>query len=122
MPNDRLLPKQGARAAASPLRPVLDRKHFRQCDWIAPDNPEVCELLEQLDDVIFAALAGCDSSLEQVGELWPIAELVLGETLLEESREQYLRRAQEIADRADENGSHGPQHAAALAIVQLLRR
>ena len=35
------------------------------------DSPEIRELLESLDDAIFAALGGCPSALENALRLWP---------------------------------------------------
>jgi hypothetical protein len=100
---------------------VADRAKLCNCDWIDIEDPEVCELLEQLDDLVFDALSGCDDARAQVDKLWPIAGIVLGDELLDDSREQYLRRASEVLEQFDQSGPHGPQQAvAALNIVRLL--
>ena len=106
---------------ASPVLTVVDRAMLRNCDWIDIEDPEVCELLEQLDDLVFDALGGCETSRKQVDKLWQIAGVVLGDELLDDSREQYLRRAAEVIEQFDRTGPHGPQQAVtALGIIRLL--
>jgi hypothetical protein len=61
-----------------------------------PDAPEVVEKLEQLDDAVFEAIGGENTALETLRTLWPQVRAQLGEMLLEESREQYLRYALSI--------------------------
>ncbi len=57
------------------------------------DCPEVLKKLEKLDDIIFSAIGGSRAALEELRELWPKLRDQLGEELLSESREQYLRHA-----------------------------
>jgi len=63
---------------------------------LPPDSPEVLEKLELLDDLVFEAIGGKRSALEQLRILWPQLRGELGDKLLAESREQYLRRALSI--------------------------
>ncbi|MEM9185899.1 MAG: hypothetical protein AAGB00_05315 [Planctomycetota bacterium] len=56
-------------------------------------------LLEELDDVIFAALAGDAPALDRSARLWRRVRSVAPTALVEESREQYSRRAEEVCQR-----------------------
>lgn len=60
------------------------------------ETPIVQDLLESLDDAMFAALAGDAAALELAPELWRQAVTLLERELVEESREQYLRYAAEV--------------------------
>ncbi len=51
----------------------------------------VLEQLEHLDDVVFNAIAGSPAAMEELRTLWPRLLADLGEELLAESRQQYLR-------------------------------
>ena len=87
------------------------------------ESEYVHALLEQLDDVIFAAVRGDASALKQAHTLWPQVVDVLGWKLVEESREQYLRFAIEVARRDDFDHARHPEHAiAALDIISLLAK
>lgn len=55
-------------------------------------------LLEELDDVIFGALEGDASALDRSAVLWRQLRETTPEALIEESREQYVRRALAIWD------------------------
>ena len=61
-----------------------------------PDSPEIVEKLEALDDAVFEAINGREESLQRLTSLWPVLRTELGEDLLAESREQYLRYAMSI--------------------------
>ncbi len=60
------------------------------------DSPEVVDKLETLDDAVFDAIQGKASALADLHQLWPALKTELGETLLAESREQYIRYALSI--------------------------
>lgn len=60
---------------------------------IDPGSPAVLEKLEHLDDVVYEALSGDPSAAESLQTLWPAVLAELGEHLVAESREQYLRYA-----------------------------
>ena len=55
--------------------------------------PEVLQKLEHLDDIIFSAIGGNRAALDELREIWPKVSTQLGDELLAESREQYLRHA-----------------------------
>jgi hypothetical protein len=79
---------------------------------IDPDSPEVLEKLELMDDLVFGAIGGKRSALEQLRTVWPELRDTLGEELLAESREQYLRRALLIWGNSHEpDGVRSPENA-----------
>lgn len=57
-------------------------------------RPDVIARLEALDDVIFAAIDGDPSALQESGNAWHLAVAELGHDAIEETRRQYLRHAQ----------------------------
>jgi hypothetical protein len=63
---------------------------------VGHQTPEVLEKLEHLDDLVYEAISGQTNSLEQLRRAWPTILGELGEDLLAESREQYLRYALSI--------------------------
>src|SRR5262249_51459289 len=60
---------------------------------LAVQPPEVLELLERIDDLVFAAIGGDDRALSELDVLWAMATTELDEQLVGQSREQYLRCA-----------------------------
>ena len=50
-------------------------------------------MLEQLDDIVFNAIAGSPQAADELRILWPQVLAVLGEELVEESKQQYLQHA-----------------------------
>ncbi|HVU86324.1 MAG TPA: hypothetical protein VHD36_03320 [Pirellulales bacterium] len=77
------------------------------------------EQLGILDDAVFEAIAGRTDALVGLKRLWPEIKASLGPTLLEESREQYVRYALRVwRDAVDVDGLHNP--AAALAVVDVM--
>jgi len=96
--------------AAVPAPPVVrPSPPSRQLD---PGDPSVLEKLERLDDLVFEAISGNSSSLEELKWFWPRIRGELGDPLLAESREQYLRYAlaswEELAER---DGIRNPSFA-----------
>jgi hypothetical protein len=87
-----------------------------------PNSPEVLEKLEQLDDLVYEAVSGRGDTMERLREEWPKIVAELGETLLAESLEQYLRYALSIWDEcADTDGVRDPSRAIhALDVLSLL--
>ncbi len=71
---------------AAPDRPA----HTRNAD---SDTRRPVELLELLDDTVFAAIAGGAEAAETLDTLWPKVLEQLGNDSIEESRQQYLRHA-----------------------------
>ena len=85
-------------------------------------SPEILEKLEYLDDLVYEAISGQTSALEQLRTVWPKLLGELGDQLLAESREQYLRYALSIwEERADASGIRNPVRAIqALEVLCLL--
>ena len=77
--------------------------------------------IEELDDVIFSALEGDAEALNRSAQLWRELQRDAPATLLEESREQYLRQAESIRDRYANQPSRALGRTfAALEILALL--
>ncbi len=70
---------------------------------IDPHDPEVLRLLEKLDDLVFAAVTGPPEVVAELRSFWPQVRGALDDSLLIESREQYLRYALSLWE-----GSAGP--------------
>lgn len=85
------------------------------------DSLHACTLLESLDDAMFAAIDGDRQALVLAQRLWIDACAALSGELLDESREQYLRYAAEVARRvACDQVRHGDDMLAAVEILELL--
>jgi hypothetical protein len=56
----------------------------------------LCRRLDDLDDVVFAALEGSQAALERARRLWPEFLREVGGRVAEESRDHYLQRTSEI--------------------------
>ncbi|MEM9353780.1 MAG: hypothetical protein AAGA92_12265 [Planctomycetota bacterium] len=110
----------------SPAAPLPGR--FASADRSATRGPDPCtervrRSLEELDDAVFTALTGDLSALHRARSLWPMTLIEFGWEHVAESREQYLRRAAEVATRPDPDNISTPQRAmAAMEIVTLLTR
>ena len=123
-------PRTGRRPVNSrtePKRRLCKTKCSKHCKDICDG---VRELLEQLDDVIFAAIGGCELSLAEARALWPELVDQLGCHRIEESRKQYLRFAIDVTEQfeaqaaySDEQGWRSAERAiAALEIISLLTK
>jgi hypothetical protein len=134
-------PRAGIPAAASQGSDGLKRAHaahyrFAKSSAAAPERlqagapsqalgaslPEVQEKLERLDDVVYEAIDGQATALEQLEKLWPEVLAELGDELVAESREQYLRYALTIwEDSLGPDGVRSPARAMrALDVLCLL--
>ena len=104
------------------LRVVAPRGETNETPTAAdPQAAEAREVLETLDDTMFAAIGGCHASLGRARDLWSDALVKLDRGLLEESREQYLRYAVDITRRYESRETFDPVEAvAALAVIALL--
>jgi hypothetical protein len=101
-------PSEGAPAAGAAA--VLD-----------PESERVRYLLEELDDAIFQAVRGDQRAMKTAHELWPQVVAELGFDLVEESREQYLRYANDLIRCVEVERMNDPRLTlAALEIVELL--
>jgi hypothetical protein len=89
---------------------------------LAAEAPEIVEKLEHLDDLVYDAMAGQSGALEQLQSVWPRLLKELGDPILAESREQYLRYALSIwQECADRDGIRDPGRAhQALDVLCLL--
>jgi hypothetical protein len=87
------------------------------------DDLAVHDLLDLLDDAMFAAIDGDGRSIAEASELWARAIAALPPELLDESRQQYLRCATETAsDLTDERSRDPLRSNVALEVVALLGR
>ena len=103
-------------AAGSDCAPAAGLSHL-----IPPDSDIVRSVLEELDDVVFLAIRGDTDALEQARSLWPAVVEQIGRDVVEESREQYLRYATDLARRSDQEPIRDPCRALAIVeIVELL--
>lgn len=84
---------------------------------LASQPPEVLELLERVDDLVFAAIGGDDRALSELQVIWPAVAAELDENLVEQSREQYLRCALSIWTECVEGEVRRPERAVAAIDV-----
>ena len=77
--------------------------------------------LEWLDDLMFAAIDGDPVALDCAADAWQRTRDELGEPALEESRQQYVRRAQTVWRTLRCEPNHPPHKVfAAIEIISLL--
>ncbi len=77
--------------------------------------------LEWLDDLMFAAIDGDPVALDHAADAWEKTRDELGENAIEESRQQYMRRAQSVWHSLREQPNHPPHKVfAAIEIISLL--
>ena len=91
-------------------------------NWTREETrPDVIARLEALDDVIFAAIDGDPSALQQSGDVWQRAVAELGHDTIEETRRQYLRHAQGVWESLRHQEVQPPHKIfAAIEIIGLL--
>jgi hypothetical protein len=89
---------------------------------LAPTAAEIQQELEHLDDLVYEAIRGQATALDQLRMQWPEVQTILGEQLLTESREQYLRYALSVWEGcASPDGIRNPARAVqALDVMCLL--
>lgn len=84
-------------------------------------RPEVVAQLEALDDVIFAAIDGDPSALQESSAAWQRAVAEVGHDAIEETRRQYLRHAQGVWETLRHQETQPPHKIfAAIEIIGLL--
>lgn len=77
--------------------------------------------MEWLDDLMFAAIDGDPAALDCAADAWRKTQDELGRAALEESRQQYLRRAQTVWHTLRREPDHPPHKVfAAIEIISLL--
>ena len=114
-PIDRTLPPASDVRAPRSTEPAPH--HFDRTEH----NPDLLARLEWLDDLMFAAIDGDAASLQSAAEAWKQALEDLGGEALEESRRQYLRRAQGVWHDLRSKANHPPHKVfAAIEIISLL--
>jgi len=79
---------------------------------------EILEMLERIDDLVFAAISGDTQALAELEVLWPLTAAELEPELVEQTREQYLRCALSICSDFSEGEVRRPERA--LAAVDVL--
>ncbi len=87
-------------------------------DKLAEQPAEILEMLERIDDLVFAAISGDTSALAELEVLWPLTASELEPELVEQTREQYLRCTLAICGDFSEGESRSPERA--LAAVDVL--
>lgn len=87
----------------------------------AETRPEVIARLEWLDDLMFAAIDGDSVALEAAVHAWQRTVEELGAEAVEESRRQYMRRAQSVWNSLRSDPDAAPRKTlAAIEIISLL--
>jgi len=101
---------------------IAEKRPAGPATTLHPGSPEVLEALEHLDDVVYDAINGRADHLEELKTLWPTTVAALGEELVAESREQYLRYALAAWEEGnDRDGLRQPARAAhALDVLCIL--
>jgi hypothetical protein len=113
-------------SAASKLEPSLGFRHAHgpptPANWTREETrPDVIARLEVLDDLIFAAIDGDPSALQQSSQAWQQAIRELGHDTIEETRRQYLRHAQGVWESLRHQDVQPPHKIfAAIEIIGLL--
>jgi hypothetical protein len=85
-------------------------------------DPTLQERLEHLDDVVFEAIDGKPEALDELKTLWPELTSQLAAAAIDESREQYLRRALDVWNQNNSAGEtrNATRATAALDVLCLL--
>jgi hypothetical protein len=87
------------------------------------ESREASDLLESLDDAMFAAIAGDQAAMTAARELWSRALTGLSAELIDESREQYLRFAVDETRRFESDQTRDLTKAMiAVEMIELLTR
>ncbi len=80
-------------------------------ETLAAQPAHVLEVLEHLDDLVFAAIGGDEPALAELQVLWPTLAGDLAPEIVEQSREQYLRCALSIWSEAVDARVRQPERA-----------
>jgi hypothetical protein len=107
-------------AEAVPSEGTADRPHPHRSFYAAAEL-DATSRLEWLDDLMFAAIEGDPVALDHAADAWHKTRDELGEIALEESRLQYMRRAQSVWHSLRSEPNHPPHKVfAAIEIISLL--
>ena len=109
-------------AKSGEAAPTVARPAAAPSLGLHPQSPAVLEKLEHLDDLVYETISGRSDTIEQLQTAWPKLVAELGEPLLAESREQYLRYALSIwEDCVTTDGIRDPSKAIqALDVLSIL--
>ena len=86
---------------------------------LSSEHPQVVASLERLDDLVYEAIKGDDSSLTQLQTAWPQLKAELDDELLGQSREQYLRYALQVWEKCVKTSGVRPSNQAVYALEVL---
>jgi len=101
--------------------PASNASLDRLTTTLAAQSPAVLELLETIDDLVFASIKGDAAALAELEVLWPLAQMDLDPDLVEQSREQYLRCALSIwGECLDEGMSRADRAVSAVDVLCVL--
>ncbi|HMP04905.1 MAG TPA: hypothetical protein PJ982_01025 [Lacipirellulaceae bacterium] len=97
-------------------------KHSKPHRNVCPtETPADHDLLEALDDAMFAAIAGDSVQWRRAQQLWPEAVAQLPWEIVEESRQQYLRYAVEVSQQRCVDQPRDPAAAMlGIEVIELL--
>jgi hypothetical protein len=87
---------------------------------VASLDAKTLERLEVLDDLVFSAIDGDAQAMARLRAAWPAAQESLSAEALEESREQYVRRATAVFGEHRDADARSPHSAAAALEVLTL--
>ncbi|HEX5470327.1 MAG TPA: hypothetical protein VFW73_00485 [Lacipirellulaceae bacterium] len=112
-------------ASSRPVPAPLSGERYTAFGWSHPPRPteshDPIATLEWLDDLMFAAIDGDPVALDFAAEAWEKTQENLGPSAVEESRQQYLRRAQTVWQSLRHEPNHPPHKVfAAIEIISLL--
>jgi hypothetical protein len=109
-------------AQSAPTTAAFGPPHVHHLKHEATD-PVVLAKLEWLDDLMFEAIDGDPVALETAIDAWKRSLDELGPAALEESRHQYVRRAQSVWSELRTQPNHPPHKIfAAIEIISLLAK
>jgi hypothetical protein len=113
---------------SQPVPVSAPKQNGTASDWPHPHRSYYTEAdldptarLEWLDDLMFAAIDGDPVALDFAADAWHKTRDELGDIAMEESRLQYMRRAQTVWHDLREQPNHPPHKVfAAIEIISLL--
>jgi hypothetical protein len=113
---------------SQPTTAAAPQRNGKGTDWPHPHRSYYTEAdldptarLEWLDDLMFAAIDGDPVALDFAADAWHKTRDELGDIAIEESRLQYMRRAQSVWHDLREQPNHPPHKVfAAIEIISLL--
>jgi hypothetical protein len=115
-----VVPASGASPAPKAHGDVVEWPHGHRPYYTEAELDPIARL-EWLDDLMFAAIDGDPVALDCAADAWHKTRSELGETAIEESRQQYMRHAQSVWHSLRAEPNHPPHKVfAAIEINSLL--